>query len=157
MFARSPAAQQYAAVGVQSKVLAANPHRLITLLYDGAIESLSQAVDHLRAGRAEQRQRMSTKAVSIVVEGLRACLNREHGGEIANNLDALYEYIVRLVFDANRKNDEAGYAEAIRLLTELRGAWSEIDPDARPALGASRDLSTPPVSGRTLSRAFVLA
>ncbi len=156
MFAQSPAIQQYAAVGVESKVLAADPHRLIALLYDGAIEALNQSVDHLRAGRAEQRQRMTNKAVAIVVEGLRACLNREQGGPIANNLDALYEYIVRLIFEANRSQNEAAYAEAIRLLGELRGAWAEIDPDARKRAAPQETLS-PPMSGRTLARAFVLA
>ena len=155
MFAHSPI-QQYATVGVESKVLAADPHRLIALLYDGAIEALNQAVDHSRAGRVEQRQRMTNKAVAIVVEGLRACLNREHGGSIANNLDALYEYIVRLIFEANRAQNEAGYAEAIRLLDELRGAWAEIDPDARKRAVSQKTIS-PPLSGQALARAFVLA
>lgn len=157
MFARSPAIQQYANVGVESKVLAASPHRLIALLFDGAIESLNQAIEHLRANRVEQRKRMTTKAVAIIVEGLRAAIDRQQGGEVASNLDALYEYVVRLIFEANRQGKEAGYAEAIRLLDGLRSAWAEIDPDARKRAGATPETITPPMSGRTLARAFVLA
>jgi flagellar secretion chaperone FliS len=157
MFARSPAIQQYANVGVQSKVLAASPHRLIALLFDGAIESLNQAIEHLRANRVEQRKRMTNKAVTIIVEGLRAAIDRQQGGEIAANLDALYEYIVRLAFEASRQGNEAGYAEAIRLLDGLRSAWAEIDPDARKRAGAVPETITPPMSERTPSRGFVLA
>lgn len=157
MFARSPAVKQYAVVGVESKVLAADPHRLIALLYDGAIEALGQAVDALRRGRHEARQRMVGKAVAIIVEGLRTCLDREHGGEIAAKLDSLYEYLIRRIFDASRNNDEAGFAEAIRLLGELRGAWAEIDPDLKTARGAAQGVDALPVSGSALSRAFALA
>ena len=72
----------------------------------------------------------TTRAIRIVDEGLKAALDKR-AGEVAENLDALYDYVSRILVRANLKNDDALYAEAEKLLGELRTAWREIGPKVR--------------------------
>ena len=73
-----------------------------------------------------------SKAISIIDEGLRAALNLESGGEIAQNLMALYEYISTRLLHANLKNDPSSLEEAARLLSELKHAWEILEQRERP-------------------------
>ncbi|KXJ46659.1 MAG: flagellar protein FliS, partial [Cycloclasticus sp. Phe_18] len=68
-------------------------------------------------------------AISII-EGLRASLDFNQGGEISKNLDALYEYINHVLLQANIKNDAALLDEAGKLLSEIKMGWDAIDPNA---------------------------
>lgn len=131
MFSTYSAQRQYAAVSVDAKVLTADPHRLISLLFNGAIEALQQAMACIDARLPEQEQRLAQRAISIVTEGLRISLDRTHGGDLANNLDALYEYITRRIFEAAKTHDRHIYEESTRLLQELLSAWEEIAPSKR--------------------------
>lgn len=135
MFSTYSAQRQYAAVSVDAKVLTADPHRLITLLFNGAIEALQQAVACIDARLPDQELRLAQKAIAIVTEGLRISLDRSQGGELANNLDALYEYITRRIFDASKSHDRAKYEESIHLLQELLSAWEEISPSKAAVSG----------------------
>jgi flagellar protein FliS len=138
MFARTPASRQYASVGIESRVLGADPHALIGLLYDGAIEALSRARSHFNAKQSTEAIRYVGKARTIVFEGLRASLNRDQGGQLALQLDALYDYMTVRLIEAGRGNI-AALDEVQRLLTELGDAWRSIEPSST---------STPPVAVR---------
>ncbi len=132
MFA-SRAAQAYSQIGVETGVAAASPHRLIVMLYDGALDAIAQARGHLAAGRIADKGRALTRAIAIVDEGLRACLDPA-GGEIAAHLAELYAYMCRRLLLAGANNDAAALDEVTALLAELRGAWASIDaPAAAPA------------------------
>ena len=72
-----------------------------------------------------------TRAIAIVDEGLKGCLDPS-GGEIAAQLSQLYDYMCRRLLLASLRNDAAGLDEVARLLSELRGAWAKIDPAAPP-------------------------
>lgn len=124
----------YARVGVESGVLSASPHQLITLLFDGAASAIRTAGMHLQAGRTAEKGQAISKALDIVNNGLLAALDREQGGEIAERLASLYDYIARLLLQANLRNDQASLDEAGRLLADIASAWREIEP--RPSLGA---------------------
>ena len=82
MFARTPAHRQYATIGVESQVLGAGDHRLISLLFDGAIEAIDRARTLRETGQAAESAAMTARARTIVTEGLRASLDRHRGGEI---------------------------------------------------------------------------
>jgi flagellar secretion chaperone FliS len=144
------AAQKYARLEVETGVAAASPQRLIVMLYDGAVRSLLGAKAALAAGDIGARGAKISKAISIIDEGLRPAVDPAAGGEIAQNLLGLYEYIVNRLLLANLKSDEASLDEAIALLTELKGAWEMLErqsvreqaavpqPEARvPGLAAS--------------------
>jgi flagellar protein FliS len=125
------AALAYARVGVETGVGAADPHRLVLMLFDGALQCLSEAQGHLRRRDAQSKGLALSRAIQIVEEGLAASVDESAGGELARQLKDLYGYIVRRIVRANRANDAAVLAEAARLLAELRGAWQDIAP--RPA------------------------
>lgn len=121
-------ANAYAKVGVETGVLAASPHKLIAMLFDGALVALSTALVHMKAGNIAGKGQAISKAIRIIDEGLRASLDKEAGGGIAVSLDALYEYMNNRLLLGNLQNDPAMLEEVQRLLTELKGAWDGIDP-----------------------------
>ena len=67
-------------------------------------------------------------AVVDIVEGLQASLDHEQGGELAGNLEALYDYMQRRLFRANSDNDTDALREVGDLIATLRSAWVAIDP-----------------------------
>lgn len=123
------AAKAYATVGVETGVAAANPHKLILMLFDGALLALSSAVVNQKQGNTAEKGKAISKAIDIITGGLRASLNLESGGELAERLDALYEYMGNRLLHANIHNDVAVLEEVSHLLGELRSAWQEIAED----------------------------
>lgn len=134
MFASSPS-QAYAKVGVETGVMAANPHKLILMLFDGALVSIATATGAMKAGQIAEKGQAVSKAIDIVANGLKASLDFETGGELAPRLAALYDYICDRLLFANLRNDPAALSEAASLLRELKGAWEEIAGD--PAVVSS--------------------
>jgi len=120
------AAQAYARVGVETSVAAANPHRLILMLYDGALRAIAEAETYLEAGNIARKGEAVSRAISIIEEGLKASLDVTHGGVIAGHLHELYDYMSRRLLMSSLKQDPAGLTEVARLLGELRGAWAHI-------------------------------
>lgn len=120
-------AAQYRKVGVQSNIETASPHKLIQMLLDGALGKiqLARALMEQRqiAGKGEQ----IAWALSIL-EGLKGALDLDAGGEIAANLDALYDYMMRRLVLANLDNDVTILDEVARLLSEVRMGWNGICP-----------------------------
>jgi flagellar protein FliS len=127
------AAQVYKRVGVDSAVAAADPHRLVLMLFDGALEAIRQAEAHLAAGRVAEKGQVLGKAVRIVEEGLKASLDVESGGALARQLAALYDYATLRLLQANLRNDGAALAEVASLLGGLRAAWASIGAGRTPA------------------------
>lgn len=117
----------YARVGVESRVASANPHQLISLLFEGAGTAIRTARLHLEKGNLGEKGRSISRALDIVNQGLLAALDREKGGEIADNLALVYDYIARSLLQANLHNDLAKLDEAGRLLDELGSAWRAMD------------------------------
>ncbi|OAZ98514.1 flagellar export chaperone FliS [Halomonas sp. G11] len=119
-------ASAYARVGVESGVMSADPHQLIVMLFDGAQAAIRAARIHMQAGNSAEKGRSISKALDIVNNGLAAALDREKGGDIAEQLGSLYSYTARLLLAANLRNDEASLDEAERLLEDIASAWREI-------------------------------
>lgn len=118
----------YARVGVESGVMSASPHQLITLLFDGAASAIRAAALHMREGQVAEKGKAISKALDIVNNGLLAALDREKGGELADHMASLYDYIARLLLTANLRNDSDSLEEAGRLLADLGEAWRQIQP-----------------------------
>ncbi|TDR56136.1 flagellar protein FliS [Halomonas ventosae] len=119
-------ASAYARVGVESGALSASPHQLIVMLFDGALAAIRKARIHLEQGHLADKGLAISKALDIVNQGLVAALDQEKGGEVAERLASLYDYIARQLVAANLHNDGQRLDEAERLLKELAGAWREI-------------------------------
>ena len=116
----------YAKVGLETSVVSASPHKLIVMLYDGAMVAVLSGLTFMKAGNIPEKGRAISKAIQIVDNGLRASLDRDAGGQIADGLDALYEYMGARLLTANLNNDPAILEEVHRLLAELRDAWNAI-------------------------------
>lgn len=129
---QSHGANAYAKVGIETGVIAASPHKLIVMLYDGAIVALSNAAQHLKNGDFAAKGHSISKAIAIIENGLRASLDKKAGGEIAVSLDALYEYMNSRLLQANLKNEVEGLQEVQGLLRDLKSAWEAISPDSKP-------------------------
>lgn len=125
---QNPAAT-YAKVGLESSVTTADPHGLILLLFEGAASAMSLARLHMEQNDIALRGASISRAIDIIGNGLKASLDLNAGGELAERLAALYEYIIQRLLRANMKNDRAALDEAIFLLGEIHSAWIEIAPD----------------------------
>ncbi|MGI6407094.1 MAG: flagellar export chaperone FliS [Thiopseudomonas sp.] len=119
------AMQQYQAVNTQAQAAAADPHRLIQMLMEGGLTRLAQARGAMERGQIALKGELIGKAIGII-GGLRQGLDLEKGGEIAGNLDSLYDYMTRRLMDANVKNDPAILEEVSGLLREVKEGWDAI-------------------------------
>lgn len=128
----------YQQMEIESDVRGADPHRLIVLLFDGAESALRQAQMHLAANNIVGKSDSITKAIEIILDGLSASLNLEEGGELANNLRALYNYMVSRLIHANIHKDAAAISEVQTLLGEIAGAWREMGQNMRQPGGQNR-------------------
>lgn len=125
------AIQSYQKQSASAAVDGAGPHRLISMLLSGAVERLVAAKRAIDTGNVPQKGERISAAMGII-DGLRSSLDEEKGGEIAQNLAALYDYMNRRLLEANVKNDTAIVDEVMSLLREINEAWSAIAPD-KPA------------------------
>jgi flagellar protein FliS len=138
--ARMTPSQAYNKVGVETGVMDASPHRLILMLFEGALMSLGTAKHAMQGKDIAAKGRAISKAIDIIVNGLKASLDFEAGADLAVKLAALYDYMTERLLFANLRNDAAALDEVGRLLQELKGAWEEIARD--PAVvSASRKIA----------------
>ena len=119
------AVSQYSQVGVASGVEAASPHRLIQMLMDGAIEKVAKAKGFMERKDIAKKGHHISWAISII-DGLRASLDKKNGGDIADNLDDLYDYMIRRLMRANIENNADLLDEVISLLRSIKNAWDGI-------------------------------
>lgn len=119
------AIQSYASVRVQSGVEDASPHRLIQMLFEGALERIAQAKGAMQQNQIARKGELIGKAINIV-GGLQGSLNDLEGGELAANLDSLYDYVIRRLVQANRENQPDYLNECAQLLGEIKSAWDAI-------------------------------
>ncbi|OSM96725.1 flagellar protein FliS [Lonsdalea britannica] len=125
--------QAYAQVGLESGVMSASPHKLITMLFDGAISALVRADIFMEQGDTVEKGNAITKAIRIIDSGLLASLDMEKGGEISTNLAQLYDYMIRQLLHANLHNDRALLENITELLRGIADSWKEIGPEKNNA------------------------
>lgn len=121
------ALKQYRQLGLEAEVNNANPHRLIQLLYAGAIDRLTVAQGAMERKDLSLKGEQISKAISII-GGLRASLDLEAPGELPANLDQLYEYMEVRLLQASTANNQELLAEVIELLKTLKSGWDGIAP-----------------------------
>lgn len=129
---RSPA-ETYAKVGVNVAVETSDPHRLVMMLFDAAVAAVSMARIHMTANEIPQKGAAISKAIDLITNGLAASLDVEAGGELAERLAALYDYMAQRLLFANLKNSMAALDEVSELLGSLRDAWAQIAPGQQAA------------------------
>lgn len=126
-------ASAYAKVGVETGVNTADPHQLTLMLYDGALLQIRTAGIALANQDIEGKGKAIGKASDIIVNGLKVSLDLEAGGELAERLAVLYDYMSDRLYYANRHNSQPALDEVGSLLASLREAWAEIPKSASSA------------------------
>lgn len=114
----------------RNQILSASPEKLIVLLYDGAIQQLSRAQTALESGGSVQSAEIGIalgKAMAILGE-LRSSLDLERGGEIATNLDRLYDFCLDQIYTTNIERSAAPIEPPIKVLRTLKESWDAIVP-----------------------------
>ena len=115
----------YQQINTQTSITDADPHRLIQLLYNGALERINMAKARVQAKDFEGKGKLISKAIEII-GGLRGFLDFEKGGELSARLESLYDYMERTLFEANARNDVAKLDEVANLLHVMKQGWDGI-------------------------------
>lgn len=131
-------ASAYAKVGVETSIANASPHKLITMLFEGALIAVSTAMYCMKSNDVGGKAQSISKAILIIDNGLRASLDKKVGGPIAENLDALYAYLSNRLILANVKNQLEILEEVHGLLIDLKSAWDAIG--AVPAVATAQPM-----------------
>ena len=126
-------ARAYASVGVETSVTTSSPHALILMLYDGALESLRLAGGCIQANDPIGKVKAISRATRIIDEGLRASLDHKAGGELAAQLDSLYDYMCRRTLHGSLQDDPAALNEVAGIIDGLRSSWVAIAPKSQVA------------------------
>jgi flagellar protein FliS len=132
----------YARIGLETGVLAATPHKLILMLFEGARIALASALVHMKNGEITAKGEAISKAITIITSGLQASLEIKAGGELGERLNALYDYMSRRLLEANLYNKPEYIEEVVRLLGELNEAWEAIGPASMAPSVSSPSLPT---------------
>ena len=116
----------YKTVGLETSVTGANPHQLVSLLFDALQQSLGSAKAAILSGDIAIKARSISRAVRILEEGLKASLDTDRGGDLAVNLRTLYDYCILRTTEANLRNDATMIDEVIRLIHPVSDGWNQI-------------------------------
>lgn len=122
------AIKQYQQVSSDSSVMGASPHRLVQMLMEGALERMAVARESMARNDIALKGKNISHAIQII-GGLQGSLNEEAGGEIAENLSNLYDYMTRRLIFANLHNDDSALEEVCGLMIEIKMGWDSMPDD----------------------------
>lgn len=116
----------YAQASLETAAPTADPHKLILMLFDGAIAAVHSADEYMLAQNFSEKGRAISKAIAIIGE-LACSLNYEAGGELAASLGLLYAHMTLELLNASAENKSEGLSHVGQLLSELRSGWASIN------------------------------
>lgn len=123
------AANAYKTAQVDAAILGATPHELIGRLLSKAIEATEATKAFMLKGDVTAKGQTVKLAIAIISDGLRSSLNMDEGGEIAENLDVLYEYMSQQLLKAHAENNTEMLDEVVTLLKSIKDGWDGIRPE----------------------------
>ena len=132
------AANAYQRINVETSMHTIDQHQLVSLLYEGVLNAVATARGAMARGDVLGKVNGISKAVRILEEGLSTALDKEDGGELAQNLGDLYDYCLHRLILANARNDDAMMQEVMRLIEPVAQGWSQIKQS-----GAIAESATP--------------
>lgn len=124
------ALKQYQTTNTQTGVVGASPHRLIQMLFEGALEKVAKAKGFMMRDKIEEKGKHISWAIKIV-GGLQESLNMELGGELSQNLYKLYDYMCTVLIQANIENSVEKLDEVARLLNNIKDGWDGIEQEVK--------------------------
>ncbi len=126
----------------ETAVKTANPLQLVVILYDGAIQALKEAREHIRRKDIGNRARCLNRSVAFISE-LQASLNFNSSGDIAGSLNRLYDFMKQGIFKAGLEQRVEPLDQVIGLLENLRSAWGELASQCSNAVPPAAEENTP--------------
>lgn len=121
----------YRSVGAYGAAAAEDRTQLIARLMEAAIDRIHMARGHMERKEVARKGETLQRAIGII-DGLRASLDHTQDSDLPGNFEALYDYMVRRLVEANMLNDTSRLEEVASLMGELKAGWDEIPPDAVP-------------------------
>lgn len=140
----------------ESQILNATPEQILIMLYDGAIRFCREAQAAMEVGDLRKQAEKISRAMAIVTE-FSNTLDREVGGNIAENLDALYAFMSRELVRANLEKDPSAVKIVESLLCDLRETWVEAIELNRQVSQPVATAAQPPVDGGENRPRFVMS
>lgn len=122
--------EEYQKVELNVGIMDADPHRIIQLLLEGVLFRLSLSKQHIVEKNYDKKAKYIGKSMDII-NGLRASLNLDEGGKLSNDLNNLYEYMVRRLLQASKENNVSIIDEVVHLITNIKSAWDTIPQNVR--------------------------
>lgn len=135
-YSNAAAINQYSRVRTHGGVEAASSHQLTAMLFDGAINRIASARGHMERGEVAAKGECISRGIDII-GGLRSSLDLARGGELAERLDSLYDYMERRLLHANLRNDVQALDEVAELLRPISEAWAAIPQELRGSAPAA--------------------
>ncbi|MFT4925427.1 MAG: flagellar protein FliS [Phenylobacterium sp.] len=135
----------YQKESIKSRLAGANPYTIIQMLMQGALERLAKGKGCIERNDLEGKAEHLSKASSIIF-ALADSLDYEVGGEVANNLGGLYEYMNVRITDASVEKSTEPLVEVMKLMLEIKSGWDSIPPaevEKSLALQQKKGLATP--------------
>lgn len=120
----------YRRMGAQSALADATPQQVVQAMLDAVLSRVAEAMGHLDRGETAAKGEKVGKALAII-EALTLGLDTSKGGEIAANLERLYDYMSRTLLKAHAENRRELLAEVSTLLREIKSGWDGIAAAAR--------------------------
>ncbi|PWK49177.1 flagellar export chaperone FliS [Pleionea mediterranea] len=127
----------YQKTSTQSGVIDANPHRLIQMLMEGALEKMSKAKGFIDRKEYDKKSHHISWAIKII-NGLRDSLDADAGGDLSNNLDDLYEYAIHNLITANQTNNIENVDSAISVIKNIKEGWDGIEDEAKKIFSSNQ-------------------
>jgi len=131
------AASAYQRISNETSMHTIDQHKLVSLLYEGVLSSITNARGAMARGDIPGKCNAIGKAIRIIEEGLLTALDRDAGGELAENLGNLYEYALRQLVLANAHNDDAKLEEVAQLIQPIASSWEQIKDAVSPTQTAN--------------------
>ncbi len=131
--------QSYRKVSLESEIAVASPHRLIQMMFEGALQRIAQGKYAIEQNNYAQKGESIGKAISIIA-GLNGSLNMETEGDVAANLNALYDFMLVKLSEANVNNDIQALDDVSGLLTTIKEGWDAIPEDKHQLTSATNTL-----------------
>lgn len=123
-------ADAYRRINVETSMHTIDQYQIVSLLFDGMLQSLAAARGAIARGDVLAKCEAIARALRILEEGLATGLDRVDGGELAENLAALYDYCTRRLILANAQNDDAILQEIQRLIETVSQGWKGMKQGA---------------------------
>ena len=121
---------QYRTVGAHGNLAEASPHQVVKVMLDALLSRIAEASGHIERGESQAKGEKIGKALGII-EALTLGLDKERGGELAANLERLYDYASRTLLKAQLESRTDLLKEVSALLREIKLGWDGIAPTAK--------------------------